>query len=129
MLASDGVPAANTPAYKDQLIAHLLCGIDMSAEELIARPSSNLHMEIMLDGSISFQDDLVNPDLATASDLREMTNLLRLIKRKRRSFLLLGFQEEGTWKERWKAWNDLFPVLAFPSSEAMRKAYAYAKKE
>ena len=121
----DGKPGL---ALTDQLMAHLLWGMDLSAERLIAEPRVNLHTEIMLDGSISFHDELVNTDQATASELREMTNYLRSIKRNRRSTFLLGFSGAGTWEERWKHWNQLFPVLAFPSPGAMRKAYSYAKK-
>ena len=124
----DGKSVSYTPAHTDQLMAHLLWGLCLCAERLIATPSINVRLEIMLDGSISFDAELVNPDQATASELREMRNMLRLIKRNRRSFLLLRFPEEGTWRERWKDWNKLFPALAFPSHEAMRKAYSYARE-
>ena len=52
----------------------------------------------------------------------------RWIKRQFRDRLLRHFSKGETWDERWKAWNRMFPDLAFPSAGAMRHAKSYLEK-
>ena len=74
-------------------------------------------------------DEVFGFDRATAAEIRELQARLRGIKRVFRQKALMGFQRKGTWDEKWKAWNRLFPDLAFPSPGAIRKAIAYEKKK
>ena len=124
-----GREVAYHPSQTDRLIGHLLWGLPLNLQDISPRPSIAWKWELLPDGGGKFQEESFALDKATARELRELQAKLRWIKRTFRRQMLMGFRPKGTWEEKWKTWNRLFPDLAFPSSGAMRKAESYQRRK
>ena len=120
-----GKPIDYLPSQTDRLMGHILWGLSLTPAEVASKPSITYSWEIMPDGGGRHYQQTFNIDQATASELRELQASQRQIKKYIRNGHLRSFSRGGTWKERWKAWNQTFPDLAFPSPGTMRKAKAY----
>ena len=127
--ALNGQPIKYAPIDTDRVMAHLLWGMPLSAEEITPGPRIGFGWERLPGGGGRHHQPTFQLDKATPSELRQLRDQLRRMKRDFYHNFLLNFQVDRPWKERWQNWNHLFPDLAFPSSEAMRKAVSYEKQK
>jgi hypothetical protein len=106
----------------DRVMAHLLWGRPLSAAEITTGPRLGFSWERLPGGGGRHHQRAFQLDKATPTELRQLRGQLGRMQRDFYHNFLLNFQVDRPWKERWQNWNHLFPDLAFPSSEAMRKA-------
>lgn len=123
----DGKPINYQPAPTDRLMGHILWGLQLSPDELPSGPTIGYTWERTPDGGGRLYEEMFGFDRANASDIRELQAKFRQIKRDFRTKHLANFSGGKTWNERWRLWNRLFPDLAFPSADALRRAIAYQK--
>ncbi len=128
-LALNGQPINYGPGDTDRVMAHLLWGMPLSAEEITPGPRIGFSWERLPGGGGRHHQRTFQLDKATPTDLRQLRGQLGRMQRDFYHNVLLNFQVDRPWKERWQNWNHLFPDRAFPSSEAMRKAVAYQKQK
>ena len=124
----DGQEIPFRPNSRDRLIAHLLWGLPLSAEDLTSGPRVSYGWERLPDSSGRQYERSFNRDQETASESREFKEFFKKMKEDSLRAALLNFQTDGTWEARWKAWNRIYPDWAFPSKDAMRKKVAYLKR-
>jgi hypothetical protein len=127
--ALNGQPIKYAPSNTDRVMAHLLWGRPLSAAEITTGPRLGFGWERLPGGGGCHHQRAFQLDKATPSELRQLRVQLRRMKRGFYHNAPLNFQVDRPWKERWQNWNHLFPDLAFPSSEAMRKAVPYPKQK
>jgi hypothetical protein len=124
----NGQPNKYAPSDTDRVMAHLLWGMPLSAQETTTGPRIGVTWERLPGGGRLYQPAF-QLDKATPSELRQLRDQLRRMKRDFYHNALLNFQVDRPWKERWQNWNHLFPDRAFPSSDAMRKAVSDQKQK
>ena len=127
LIKIDDKPIDYQPAPSDRLMGHILWGLQLSPDELPSGPTIGYTWERTPDGGGRLYEEIFGFDRATASEIRGLQADFRQIKRDIRANLLDNFSGGGTWAERWRIWNRMFPDLAFPSSDALRRAVAYRK--
>jgi hypothetical protein len=128
-VAFNGQPIKYAPSDTDRVMAHLLWGRPLSAAEITPGPRIDFSWERLPGGGGRHHERAFQLDKATPSESRQLRVRLRRMKRDFYHNVLLNFQVGRPWKERWQNWNHLFPDLAFPSSDAMRKAISYEKQK
>jgi hypothetical protein len=125
----NGQPNKYAPSDTDRVMAHLLWGMPLSAQETTPGPRLGVTWERLPGGGGRHHERAFQLDKATPSELRQLRDQLRRMKRDFYHNALLNFQVDRPWKERWQNWNHLFPDRAFPSSDAMRKAVSDQKQK
>jgi hypothetical protein len=128
-VAFNGQPINYAPSDTDRVMAHLLWGMPLSAEEITMGPRIGFTWERLPGSGGRLYQRAFQLDKGTPSELRQLRVQLRRMTRNFYHNVLLNFQVDRPWKERWQNWNHLFPDLAFPSSDAMRKAVSYQKQK
>ena len=128
-VACNGQPIKYAPRDTDRVMAHLLWGMPLSTAQITTGPRIGFTWERLPIGGGRHHERAFQLDKATPSESRQLRVRLRRMKRDFYHNVLLNFQVDRPWKERWQNWNHLFPDLAFPSSDAMRKAVSYQKQK
>jgi hypothetical protein len=128
-VAFNGQPIKYAPSDTDRVMAHLLWGMPLSAAEITTGPRIGFTWERLPGSGGRLYQRAFQLDKGTPSELRQLRVQLRRMTRNFYHNVLLNFQVDRPWKERWQNWNHLFPDLAFPSSDAMHKAVSYEKQK
>ena len=115
------------PSPTDRLLAHVLWGFELSAEELMPGPTMSYGWEGLADGGGRLFEHSFNIHQATPSEVRELRESLRKTRDSFYENALLNFKKDKTWKERWENWNSMFPDWYIPSAGAMQKRVEYRR--
>lgn len=116
------------PSPTDRLLAYILWGFELSAEELMPGPTMSYTWERLADGGGRLFEHSFDIHRATPSEARELKETLRKNMENFYENALLNLQKDKTWKERWENWNRVFPDRHIPSEGAMRKRVEYLRK-
>jgi hypothetical protein len=127
--ALNGQPIKYAPSDTDRVMAHLLWGMPLSAEEITPGPRLGFTWKRLPGGGGRLRQRAFQFERATPSEAGQLRDQLGRMMRNFYHNALLNFQVDRPWKERWQHWNHLFPDRAFPSSDAMRKAVSYQKQK